>query len=124
MDKEKAPPQAIPIVEVNGAVPRTGRPAKSSTGQDGDEMGWGSNFWVTLVDPHVRQTFLRGPGMSLNSWMQTQASFFACPTTGQVSWDAPVGHFVYVDLYLCVKGCLNDVLSIVYLRVLMASGGN
>lgn len=41
-----------------------------------DEAAWGSNFWVTLVDP------------------QTHASFFACPATGQVSWDAPVGHFV------------------------------
>lgn len=28
--------------------------------------------------------------------MQTQTSFFACPTTGQVSWDPPVGHFVCV----------------------------
>ncbi|KZT18066.1 hypothetical protein NEOLEDRAFT_237945 [Neolentinus lepideus HHB14362 ss-1] len=38
--------------------------------------GWGSNFWVTLVDP------------------QTQASFYACPATGEVSWDPPVGNFV------------------------------
>ncbi|PFH52057.1 hypothetical protein AMATHDRAFT_74546 [Amanita thiersii Skay4041] len=45
-------------------------------GQDGDEAAWGSNFWVTLVDP------------------QTQTSFFACPATGEVSWDPPVGHFV------------------------------
>ncbi|TFK47062.1 hypothetical protein OE88DRAFT_852748 [Heliocybe sulcata] len=37
---------------------------------------WGSNFWVTLVDP------------------QTQASFYACPATGEVSWDPPVGNFV------------------------------
>ncbi|KAJ7072517.1 hypothetical protein C8F01DRAFT_250322 [Mycena amicta] len=41
-----------------------------------DESGWGKNFWVTLSDP------------------QTHASFYACPATGQVSWDAPVNHFV------------------------------
>ncbi|KAF8995464.1 hypothetical protein BDQ17DRAFT_1250698 [Cyathus striatus] len=42
----------------------------------GDTAKWGSNFWVTLVDP------------------QTQTSFYACPATGQVSWDPPVGSFV------------------------------
>ncbi|KDR75311.1 hypothetical protein GALMADRAFT_249333 [Galerina marginata CBS 339.88] len=47
-----------------------------NTNQEGDDATWGSNFWVTLVDP------------------QTQTSFFACPATGQVSWDAPVGTFV------------------------------
>ncbi|KAJ7874752.1 hypothetical protein B0H14DRAFT_3552219 [Mycena olivaceomarginata] len=47
-----------------------------STRDTGDEAAWGSNFWVTLVDP------------------QTQTSFFACPATGQVSWDPPVGNFV------------------------------
>ncbi|KAF8950411.1 hypothetical protein BDZ97DRAFT_1618992, partial [Flammula alnicola] len=41
-----------------------------------DDATWGSNFWVTLVDP------------------QSQTSFFACPATGQVSWDPPVGTFV------------------------------
>ncbi|KAH9485197.1 Rho GTPase-activating protein 39 [Psilocybe cubensis] len=46
------------------------------TAQDGDDATWGSNFWVTLVDP------------------QTSTSFFACPATGQVSWDPPVGTFV------------------------------
>ncbi|KAF7375938.1 Rho gtpase-activating protein 39 isoform 2 [Mycena sanguinolenta] len=45
-------------------------------GGTSDEAAWGSNFWVTLVDP------------------QTQTSFFACPATGQVSWDPPVGNFV------------------------------
>ncbi|KIK68921.1 hypothetical protein GYMLUDRAFT_236804 [Collybiopsis luxurians FD-317 M1] len=43
---------------------------------DSDENAWGSNFWVTLVDP------------------ESQTSFFACPATGQVSWDPPTGHFV------------------------------
>ncbi|KAG7449597.1 uncharacterized protein BT62DRAFT_928318 [Guyanagaster necrorhizus] len=53
------------------------RQSRSSTpAQDGEDTTWGSNFWVTLVDP------------------QTQSSFYACPATGQVSWDAPVGNFV------------------------------
>ncbi|KAJ7647566.1 hypothetical protein FB45DRAFT_733340 [Roridomyces roridus] len=40
------------------------------------DEGWGSHFWVTIEDP------------------QTHSNFFACPATGQVSWDPPVGHFV------------------------------
>ncbi|KAF9268778.1 RhoGAP-domain-containing protein [Marasmius fiardii PR-910] len=53
------------------------RPSRTSTpAQENDESKWGSNFWVTLVDP------------------QTQNSFYACPATGQVSWDPPVGNFV------------------------------
>ncbi|KAJ6497827.1 hypothetical protein C8R45DRAFT_1211640 [Mycena sanguinolenta] len=60
--------------------PRNPRSHKSlssiSTRGTSDEAAWGSNFWVTLVDP------------------QTQTSFFACPATGQVSWDPPVGNFV------------------------------
>jgi WW domain len=31
--------------------------------------------------------------------LQTQVSFFACPATGQVSWDPPIGNFVYV--FIC-----------------------
>ncbi|KAF9467343.1 hypothetical protein BDZ94DRAFT_1287753 [Collybia nuda] len=70
------------VAEVDGinslSASRTPRPRKSSIPGvvDGDEATWGSNFWVTLVDP------------------QSQTSFFACPATGQVSWDAPVGNFV------------------------------
>ncbi|KAF8574247.1 hypothetical protein K439DRAFT_1372903 [Ramaria rubella] len=37
---------------------------------------WGNNFWVTLVDP------------------QSQAQFYACPSTGETTWDAPIGNFV------------------------------
>ncbi|KIJ50528.1 hypothetical protein M422DRAFT_776995 [Sphaerobolus stellatus SS14] len=37
---------------------------------------WGRNFWVTLVDP------------------QTGTQFYACPSTGETTWDAPVGSFV------------------------------
>ncbi|THV06714.1 hypothetical protein K435DRAFT_773060 [Dendrothele bispora CBS 962.96] len=56
---------------------RNPRQSRSSTpGHDAEEHAWGSNFWVTLVDP------------------QSQTSFFACPATGQVSWDPPVGNFV------------------------------
>ncbi|KAJ8473220.1 hypothetical protein ONZ45_g16377 [Pleurotus djamor] len=53
------------------------RTTRNQAGQDpNDSATWGSNFWVTLVDP------------------QSQMSFFACPATGQVSWDPPVGNFV------------------------------
>uniref|UniRef100_A0A0W0FWJ9 Rho gtpase activator n=1 Tax=Moniliophthora roreri TaxID=221103 RepID=A0A0W0FWJ9_MONRR len=52
------------------------RSITSTPGLEQDENKWGSNFWVTLVDP------------------QTQSSFYACPATGQVSWDPPVGNFV------------------------------
>ncbi|KAF9528517.1 hypothetical protein CPB83DRAFT_929834 [Crepidotus variabilis] len=50
--------------------------SRPAVNQEGDDSAWGSNFWVTLVDP------------------QSQTSFFACPATGEVSWDAPVGTFV------------------------------
>ncbi|KIM79002.1 hypothetical protein PILCRDRAFT_573568 [Piloderma croceum F 1598] len=68
----------VPEVSVNGTPLRTPRPVKSAPAMNGeiDDTAWGSNFWVTLVDP------------------QTGASFFACPATGQVSWDPPVGNFV------------------------------
>ncbi|KAK0461020.1 uncharacterized protein EV420DRAFT_1267394 [Desarmillaria tabescens] len=57
------------------------RQSRSSTpAQDGDDTTWGSNFWVTLVDP--QRSRRRNP------------QFYACPATGQVSWDAPVGNFV------------------------------
>ncbi|KAJ8076958.1 hypothetical protein PM082_001381 [Marasmius tenuissimus] len=52
------------------------RASKPSTPVQEDSSKWGSNFWVTLVDP------------------QTQNSFYACPATGDVSWDPPVGNFV------------------------------
>lgn len=45
----------VPEVNVNGAPLRTPRPAKNPppANGDGDETAWGSNFWVTLVDPQV-----------------------------------------------------------------------
>ncbi|OXC68647.1 hypothetical protein AYX13_02852 [Cryptococcus neoformans] len=39
-------------------------------------LGWSLQFWVTLADP------------------LTQHVFFACPASGQCSWDPPVGAFV------------------------------
>ncbi|GJE99020.1 RhoGAP-domain-containing protein [Phanerochaete sordida] len=75
-----------PQVQVNGrpantsiSIPATAaqpRPSLSSAGPASDGTGWGANFWVTLVDP------------------QTGVSFFACPATGEVSWDPPVGNFL------------------------------
>ncbi|KAH8079402.1 hypothetical protein BXZ70DRAFT_960721 [Cristinia sonorae] len=54
------------------------RPSRSFTAPTGYQPGdgWGSKFWVTLVDP------------------QTGVSFFACPASGEVSWDPPVGNFL------------------------------
>ncbi|KAF5326614.1 hypothetical protein D9611_000081 [Ephemerocybe angulata] len=52
------------------------RPPPKEPAAEPDGAKWGSNFWVTLIEP------------------QTQTPFFACPATGQVSWDAPVGNYV------------------------------
>ncbi|KAF8608714.1 hypothetical protein BDV93DRAFT_433339, partial [Ceratobasidium sp. AG-I] len=41
-----------------------------------DPASWGANFWVTIIDP------------------QTQNHFYACPSTGECSWDPPAGNFV------------------------------
>ncbi|KAG8936973.1 hypothetical protein FRC03_000245 [Tulasnella sp. 419] len=37
---------------------------------------WGANFWVTIMDP------------------MTQAIFYACPSTGETSWDPPQETFL------------------------------
>ncbi|KAI6121339.1 hypothetical protein F5141DRAFT_1186599 [Pisolithus sp. B1] len=67
-------PPAVPQVNVNGEPVRTPRPSGTyrSPGKS-DKTTWGANFWVTLVDP------------------QTNSTFFACPATGQVSWDPASG---------------------------------
>lgn len=50
---------SVPEVNVNGTPLRSLRPAKGSIANgDGDEMTWGSNFWVTLVDPQVCDTLV------------------------------------------------------------------
>lgn len=56
--------------------PAQPRPSFSGSAPSSDGTGWGANFWVTLADP------------------QTGVSFFACPATGEVSWDPPVGNFL------------------------------
>lgn len=68
-----SPVSPRPPSQTNHARPRTAGGKDSSQPKDAQ---WGSNFWVTLVDP------------------QTQTSFYACPATGEVSWDPPAGHFV------------------------------
>ncbi|KAL1760593.1 hypothetical protein FB107DRAFT_286818 [Schizophyllum commune] len=77
------PQRGLPALDTKDApVPRVGTPLtlspnsrakKAAENRDGE---WGANFWVTLIDP------------------QTDTPFFACPATGEVSWDAPVGNFV------------------------------
>jgi hypothetical protein len=44
------------VNDLAATAARTPRPRKSSAPGtvDGDEAAWGSNFWVTLVDPQVR----------------------------------------------------------------------
>ncbi|KAJ7078851.1 hypothetical protein B0H15DRAFT_940860 [Mycena belliarum] len=75
---DRSPPKsnAIPSPKSHLRNPPSQKSFSSVSTKDTDEAAWGSNFWVTLVDP------------------QTQTSFFACPATGQVSWDPPVGNFV------------------------------
>ncbi|KAG6378343.1 hypothetical protein JVT61DRAFT_14068 [Boletus reticuloceps] len=70
------PAVVVPQVNVNGEPLRSPRPSGTFASFDPESSTWGANFWVTLVDP------------------QTNTTFFACPATGQVSWDPPVGTFV------------------------------
>ncbi|KAF5388857.1 hypothetical protein D9757_005647 [Collybiopsis confluens] len=60
---------------VQAAEPHSSPPSPRPA-PDSDDHAWGSNFWVTLVEP------------------ESQSQFFACPATGQVSWDPPTGNFV------------------------------
>ncbi|KAJ6593642.1 hypothetical protein B0H19DRAFT_1091383 [Mycena capillaripes] len=75
---DRTPSTSSPTSSPNSHLrnPRSQKSFSSISTRETDEAAWGSNFWVTLVDP------------------QTQTSFFACPATGQVSWDPPVGNFV------------------------------
>jgi hypothetical protein len=50
--------------------------ATADEGPSHSDPSWGANFWVTIIDP------------------QTQNHFYACPATGECSWDPPAGHFV------------------------------
>ncbi|KAI0074739.1 hypothetical protein K474DRAFT_1709623 [Panus rudis PR-1116 ss-1] len=58
-------PANIPSSSPNGASPISYPNANPAAGED----GWGSHFWSGV-------------------------SFYACPATGEVSWDPPVGHFL------------------------------
>jgi hypothetical protein len=70
-------------------------PAHINFPQEGEDTGWGSNFWVTLVDPQVRLILVQATkGVLKGSCHQSQTAFFACPATGEVSWEPPVGTFV------------------------------
>jgi Rho GTPase-activating protein 39 len=95
-----ASPILTPEVHINGR-PRKSQPSTSSAStHTQDDTTWGSHFWVTLVDPQASFLPLASyNGVNRNGLsraFQTQVSFFACPATGQVSWDPPVGNFVYV----------------------------
>jgi hypothetical protein len=91
---------AVAHDHVGKSALRTPRTTKATTVAEPEETAWGSNFWVTLVDPQVFSSRLsKDLALSLTlpiTRPQTQTSFFACPATGQVSWDPPVGNFVYV----------------------------
>jgi len=91
---------STPEVQINGR-PRQPRPSTSSAStHTHEDMAWGSHFWVTLVDPqvsyHLDSYIMTGLTGAAPDALQSQVSFFACPSTGQVSWDPPVGNFVYV----------------------------
>ncbi|PVG01234.1 hypothetical protein CPB86DRAFT_773358 [Serendipita vermifera] len=58
-------------VSQTSSRPSTSTPASSSI-----DPQWGANFWVTLADP------------------QSGAEFYACPATGECSWEPPIGNFV------------------------------
>ncbi|KAJ6495627.1 hypothetical protein C8R47DRAFT_1115791 [Mycena vitilis] len=75
---DRSPPKSTATASPKSHLrnPRSQKSFSSLSTKGTDESAWGSNFWVTLVDP------------------QTQTSFYACPATGQVSWDPPVGNFV------------------------------
>ena len=57
--------------------------------------------------------------LAVHICIQTGVSFFACPSTGEVSWDPPVGNFVYVrflplSLHLARGECIPIGLTPVY----------
>lgn len=91
---------STPQLRVNGepANPSTSSSyfgSSSSVSPSADGSGWGANFWVTLVDPQVcPQTVAEHAVSDADVIFQTGVSFFACPATGEVSWDPPVGNFL------------------------------
>ena len=129
----------IPEVSVNGAPLRMPRPRKSGNlnngntnggagglGAEGEGGDWGSQFWVTLVDPQVRLL------VQLNIWNCGQTiiffldrSFVLCLSSyrssllGSASWQFRVRTTVYLSLLP-----FNVGLCIAFLRTTQASGGS
>ncbi|KAI0789043.1 hypothetical protein BC629DRAFT_475578 [Irpex lacteus] len=81
-DKTDITVPPAPEVHVNGKPTTTDTPLRTPKSlnanppTDAEASAWGANFWVTLADP------------------ATGVSFYACPATGEVSWDPPVGNFL------------------------------
>ncbi|WVR08594.1 hypothetical protein IAU60_005649 [Kwoniella sp. DSM 27419] len=68
--------QAGPQLGRRGYLPQ-GLDVRDALAQCEDPtLGWSLQFWVTIADP------------------LTQHVFFACPASGQCSWDPPIGAFV------------------------------
>ena len=59
-----------------------------------ESASWGANFWVTIQDPMVSTTVARHDPKIDVVPEQTQATFYACPATGETSWDPPVETFL------------------------------
>lgn len=91
VDKSSVTPPKRP----HSTQPRLTRSSTPAQADGEDGTAWGANFWVTLVDPQVRSGDLI-LNARLTAGAQTNTAFYACPATGHVSWDAPVGNFVCV----------------------------
>jgi hypothetical protein len=90
---ERTPSKSSPTHSPKSRNPRSQKSVSSFSTNQTDE-GWGAHFWVTLVDPQASLRVYPIVLLFEPATSQTQTSFFACPATGQVSWDPPVGNFV------------------------------
>ena len=62
------PVVVVPQVNVNGEPLRSPRPSGTfAPAFDPDSSTWGANFWVTLVDPQVRQFSSSTPSMPVQA---------------------------------------------------------
>ncbi|KAF7984269.1 hypothetical protein HWV62_16118 [Athelia sp. TMB] len=90
---------AVPEVSINGAPLRTPRPPKTVIGptEAADEGGWGSNFWVTLVDP---QQPARLPPNEAGEWWELGDEsrgglpYYYQTKTGETVWERPEGFVI------------------------------
>ena len=124
-----APTIAVQRSSVDGLPPTNG--ARTS-----NDAHWGAHFWVTLNDPQVYFLPCLPPFnlvnrvLTLSSHLcrvpaQNGTQFFACPSTGECSWEPPVGNFVYVQLSSPLVFRPNLRLSsLVYHPVNLGNGGN